>query len=221
MTSNGKMYTTVMEKLNFAPGLDASNITVSVQGDHDIIILGGKVSSYNEKVIAEKAVKNLAHVRSIANEIEVDLATKYKLSDVDIAKDVTHALKSTVPIADQHIQSVVKGGIVTLSGEVRWHFQKQTAFTVVQNLIGIKSIINKISVKSPVKIDASTVKERITREFERHARLDASKIDITVDGTTVTLDGKARSFSEIEDAEDAAWSIAGVEEVENNIMVGW
>lgn len=58
-----------MEKLNFEPRLNATNITVSVQGDHDIIVLGGKVSSYNEKFIAEKAVKSLAHVKSVANEI--------------------------------------------------------------------------------------------------------------------------------------------------------
>lgn len=220
MTSNGKMYTTVMEKLNFEPRLDATNITVSVQGDHDIIVLGGKVSSYNEKFIAEKTVKSLAHVKSVANEIEVDLVAKYKKSDVDIAKDVTHALKSAVSISKQHIQSVVKDGVVILSGEVDWNFQKQNAFNIIQNLTGIKSIINTISVKPSVEIDTDKVKARIISEFERHARLDANKIEIIVDGSKVILKGKARSFSEIDDAEDAAWSIAGVDQVENNITIG-
>lgn len=220
MTSNGKMYTTVIEKLNFEPRLDATNITVSVQGDHDIIVLGGKVSSYNEKFIAEKTVKSLAHVKSVANEIEVDLAAKYKKSDVDIAKDVTHALKSAISIPTQRIQSVVKDGVVILSGEVDWNFQKQNAFNIIQNLTGIKSIINTISVKPSVEIDTDKVKARIISEFERHARLDADKIEIIVDGSKVILKGKARSFSEIDDAEDAAWSIAGVDQVENNITIG-
>jgi osmotically-inducible protein OsmY len=87
MTSNGKMYTMVMEKLNFEPRLDASNITVSVQGNHDIIVLGGKVSSYNETFIAEQAVKSLANVRTVVNKIVVDLATKYEKSDIEIAKE--------------------------------------------------------------------------------------------------------------------------------------
>lgn len=211
MTSNGKMYTTVMEKLNFEPRLNATNITVSIQGDHDIIVLGGKVSSYNEKFIAEKAVKSLPHVKSVANEIEVDLAAKYKKIDVAIAKDVTRALKSAVSIPKQRIQSVVKDGVVILSGEVHWNFQKQNAFNIVQNLTGIKSIINTISVKPSVKIDTDKVKACILSEFERHAWLDAGKIEIIVDGSKVILEGKARSFSEIDDAEDAAWSIAGVE----------
>ena len=190
MTSNGKMYTTVIEKLNFEPRLDATNITVSVQGDHDIIVLGGKVSSYNEKFIAEKTVKSLAHVKSVANEIEVDLAAKYKKSDVDIAKDVTHALKSAISIPTQRIQSVVKDGVVILSGEVDWNFQKQNAFNIIQNLTGIKFIINTISVKPSVEIDTDKVKARIISEFERHARLDADKIEIIVDGSKVILKGK-------------------------------
>jgi osmotically-inducible protein OsmY len=91
-----------MEKLTFEPRLDSSNITVSVQGDHDIIVLGGTVASYNEKFIAEKAVQSLAHLRSIVNEIEVDLDTNYKKSDVAIANEITHALKAAVSIPHEH-----------------------------------------------------------------------------------------------------------------------
>jgi osmotically-inducible protein OsmY len=220
MTSNGKMYTMVMEKLNFEPRLDASNITVSVQGNHDIIVLGGKVSSYNETFIAEQAVKSLANVRTVVNEIVVDLATKYEKSDIEIAKDVTHILKSSVSVTHEHIQSLVKDEIVTLSGEVQWQYQKNNAFNAIRGLIGIRSIINKIVVKSPVKVDASKVKECIIQEFERHARIDADKIEVRVDGNKVILTGKLLSFREIDDAEDAAWSIPGVEIVENNITIG-
>jgi len=71
MSSNGKMYTTVMEKLNFEPQLDASNITVSIQGDNDIVILVEQFSSYMKKLIIEKAVKNLSSKKSIVNNITI------------------------------------------------------------------------------------------------------------------------------------------------------
>jgi osmotically-inducible protein OsmY len=219
MTNNGKTYTMVMEKLNFEPCLDSKNITISVQGDHDIIVLGGKVSSYTEKFIAERAVKSLANIRGVANEIEVDLDIKYKKSDIDIAKDISRALKSTVVIREKNIQSVVKNGFVTLSGEVNWYFQKQNVFNLVHNITGIKSIINNIIVKPLVKINADEVKKSITREFERHARIDADKIEVIVNGTTITLGGKASNFAEMDDAEDVAWSVEGVEKVENNIKI--
>jgi len=86
MTNNGKMYTNVMEQLNFEPMLDASNITVSIHGDHDIVILGGTLKSFSEKLTAEKAIKRLSKVRSIANEIEVDLSIKYHKTDIEIAR---------------------------------------------------------------------------------------------------------------------------------------
>lgn len=220
MVNNGKMYTTVMEKLNFEPRLDASNITVSIQGDHDIVVLGGVVSNYNEKFIAEQAVKNLANVRSVVDEIEVVLSSKYATSDIDIAKEVNRALKASITVPYERIKSVVKDRIVTLSGEVNWQFQKNNAFNIVKDLIGVKSVINLIEVKQQVKVDANKVKENITQEFERHARLDASKVEVKVEGNRVILNGKLPSFAEIDDAEDAAWSIAGVERVENNITIG-
>ena len=220
MTNNGKMYTTVMEKLNFEPRLDASNITVSIQGDHDIVVLGGEVSNYNEKFIAEQAVKNLAHVRSVVNEINIVLNSKYTTNDIDIAKEVNRALKASITVPYERIKSVVKDRIVTLSGEVNWQFQKNNAFNLVKDLIGVKSVINLIEVKQQVTVDANKVKENITQEFERHARLDANKVEVKVEGNKVILNGKLPSFAEIDDAEDAAWSIAGVERVENNITIG-
>ena len=52
MVANGKLYTTVMEKLHFEPRLDSTNITVAIQGNHDIIVLDGKVKSFAEKLTA-------------------------------------------------------------------------------------------------------------------------------------------------------------------------
>ena len=220
MTNNGQMYTTVIEKLKFEPKLDDSNITVSIQGDHDIVVLGGKVSSYNEKLVAEKAIKSLAKVRSIANKIEIDLDIKYTKSDVDLAKSVTHALKSSASVPSDNIQSVIQNGIVSLTGEVIWQFQKNNAFNTIKDLVGVKSIINKITIKQLILVEASKVQQRIIEEFERHARLDANKIKVIAIGNKVTLEGKVSSFSEIDDAEDAAWSIPGVQIVENYITLG-
>lgn len=85
--------------------------------------------------------------------------------------------------------------MITLSGGVHWNFQKQNAFNLVQNLTGIKSVINIISVKPSIKIDTSKVKERIISEFERYSRLDANKIEVIVVGSKIILKGKARSFN--------------------------
>jgi osmotically-inducible protein OsmY len=215
------MYTTVMDKLNFEPRLDASNITVSVQGNHDIILLSGHVGSFGEKLLAEKAVKNLANVRAVANDIEVNLAAKYQKSDIEIAKDVTRSLKSSFFVPDEDIKVVVRDGVVTLSGSVEWNYEKNNAFNSVHNLFGVKLVINNITIKPSTKIDINAVKDKITKEFERHARIDARRIKVETTGSKITLKGTVSNFDEIDEAGDAAWSIPGVEEVKNELTVDW
>lgn len=221
MTNNEAMYTKVMEKLNFEPSLDTTNITVSIQGDDDIIILGGTVESFYEKLVAEKAVQSLMHVRTIANEITVDLSIPHHKTDAEIAQEVTNAIKNNTITASKNIQAIIKNGIVTLTGDVDWYYQKSAAFNAINKLFGIKSIINNIEVKPIIIIDSSKVKSQITKEFERHARIDAEKIKVTVEGKKIILTGKVSSYDEIDEAEDAAWSIAGVEQVDNKLTIDW
>lgn len=219
MTNHGKTYTKVVEKLEFEPMIDASNIAISIQGDDDIVVLSGTVKSFAEKFAAEKAVKSLTNVRTIANEIEVNFSTNYHKTDVEIAKEVTNALKNNVFIASKNIQSVIKHGIVTLTGNVAWHYQKKEAFDSINRLFGIKSITNNIKIKPLITIDSSKVKSQITKEFERHARIDAEKIEIIVEGNNITLTGKVRNFDEIDEAEHAAWAVTGVENVNNKLTL--
>jgi len=102
-----------------------------------------------------------------------------------------------------------------------WYYQKTIAFEAINKLFGIKSIINNIEIKPAIVIDSSKVKSQITQEFERHARIDASKIKVIVEGKKIILNGEVRNYDEMEDARDAAWSIAGVQEVKNNLIVEW
>lgn len=221
MGINSRMYNTVMEKLNFEPRLDASNITISIQGDDDIVLLGGSVASFSEKLIAEQAVKSLAKVKTVANDIEVNLSMKYKKTDIEIAKDITNALDSSVFVPSEDIKVVVKDGVVNLSGEVHWQFQKNRAFDAIKNISGVKYIENNIKIKPAISIDSSNVKEKITKEFERHARIDAGKISVKTEGRKIILKGTVRNFDEKDDAANAAWSIPGVDEVENKLTISW
>lgn len=219
MVANGKLYTKVKERLSFKPNLDDSNITVAIMGNHDVVVLGGIVNSFAEKILAENTVKSIEGVKAIANEIKVDPSMKYKKTDAEIAVEALSAIKSNVWIPSEKIKLVVKDGIMTLSGEVAWQYEKSAAFAAVKNLWGIKSVINNIIVKPSVNINEGGVKQEITKEFERHARLDASNIQIKVDGTKITLSGEVTSFDEMDIAEDTAWSIAGVTQVKNELIL--
>lgn len=67
---------------------------------------------------------------------------------------------------------------------------------------------------------ADYVKDRIVGAFLRSAVLDTRKITVATDGGKVTLTGTVCSWVEAADAERAAWSVPGVTEVDNRIVVG-
>jgi osmotically-inducible protein OsmY len=76
-----------------------------------------------------------------------------------------------------------------------------------------------ITQDAPVSLSPLEIKERIRSVFYRQALMDSENIAVNAMGRTVLLTGKVRSWIERKDAEDAAWSIPGVTEVENKLEV--
>ncbi|MBV0900031.1 MAG: BON domain-containing protein [Wolbachia endosymbiont of Fragariocoptes setiger] len=217
MVTNGELYTNVMDKLRFEPGIDQSNITISIK-DNGVVILGGKVKSYAEKCLAEKAVQKLKQVKGIANELEVDLKPDYKRNDDDIVQVALTTLKWAFFVPHQQIKVTLENGHLTLTGDVEYHYQKEYAQEAVQYLYGVTYVTNDIKVKPSV--DAVEVKDKITKEFERNARIDANNIQVEVNGSGVTLKGKIRNFDERKEARAAAWAVPGVTNVIDNMVTG-
>jgi len=54
---------------------------------------------------------------------------------------------------------------------------------------------------------------------ERNARIDAERIEIESKGNKISLKGSVRNFDEMNEAEEVAWSVPGVEEVENDLTI--
>ena len=54
----------ILDELEFLPEIDAANIGVAV--DNGVVTLSGHVSSYAQKISAERAVKSLKGVRAVA-----------------------------------------------------------------------------------------------------------------------------------------------------------
>ena len=217
MTYDQELYDKVMGKLKFEPGLDALDILIAIK-DKGVVVLGGKVKSYAEKYIAEEAVKKVGDVYAVVNELEVEVALPYQITDAEIAEMAVNALRSDIFVPDEKIKITVSQRHLTLSGEVEFYFQKEHAAKAVRNIIGIVSITNNIIVKPTIQ--PSDVKEKIMKEFERNARIDAgSNIEVEVNGSEVALKGKVRNFDEAKEAENAVWAIPGITKVRNLLTI--
>jgi len=215
MISDHKLRQDVIDELDFEPSLDASHIAVGV---HDgVVTLSGSVSSYAEKLVAERAAKRVFGLRAIAEEIEIRLASDKKTADDELAKRAADILRWRVGVPADRITIKVERGIVTLGGEVDWQFQRKQAENAVHNLTGVMGITNLIRVSARPQL--REIKDKIQQALRRSAELDASHVTVRAEGGTVILGGKVHAWYERDLAEQAAWSAPGVTEVQDHIEI--
>ena len=212
---NKRLRQAVMDELEFDPRIDAANIGVAV--DDGIVTLSGHVGSYVEKVAAEKAARRIKGVRALAEELEVRYPNDKKTADDEIAKRAIKILEWYDLIPKHAIQVTVQRGLVVLSGEVRWQYQKKWAEQAVRKLSGITGVINNIVIKPAVY--QSDIQKEIEEALARHAEIEAQDIRVTVREGNVSLEGKVDSWEERRAVENAAWSVAGVQAVDDRLTI--
>ena len=215
MKTDEQLKRDVEAELNWDPSINDAGIIVSTKDG--VVTLGGHVPFYADKVFAEKAVKSVAGVRGLANDIEVKPNMAHQRPDSDIAESAVNALKASVAVPADAIKVVVRDGWITLEGKVAFQYQKAAAESAVRTLWGVKGITNSITITPTVS--ASDIRSKIHRAYQRHAAVDANKVKIDVAGSTVTLSGEVHSWHEKDDAENAAWAAPGVKSVHNNLSV--
>jgi osmotically-inducible protein OsmY len=215
--SDTQIKTDVLSELAYEPAVKVTDIGVLVADG--IVTLNGSTTTHGEKWHAVRAAKRVSGVKGIADEINVVLTTPHRRTDAEIATAAVHQLEWSTTIPAGTTTVTVRDGLVTLEGEVEWWYQKNAAEDVLQYMVGVKEIRNHITIR-PL-ISAACVEQDIRAAFDRHAMLDARKIEVETAGSKVTLRGKVANSTERDEAERVAWAAPGVLSVDNQIRLEW
>lgn len=209
MKTDSQLQQDVMAELKCEPAVHAEQIGVEVKDG--VVTLAGEVSSYVEKWTAERAAQRVSGVKALAVEMEVKLSELGKRTDADIARSAETSLSWVTSLPVDAIKVMVEGGLLTLTGDVEWQYQRQDAFDSVRHLPGVTGVSNQIAVKP--SLSATVVKSDIEATLKRRAAVDANSIAVEVNGADVTLTGTVHSWAERDLAMQSAWSSSGVRNV--------
>jgi osmotically-inducible protein OsmY len=215
MKTDSELQKDVMTELQWEPSIKPAEIGVSVRDG--VVMLSGYVDSYIKRWVAERVAARVFGVKGVAEELKVKLPDSLKRPDEDLARVVSDALGWNVFVPHDRVKVRVRDGVVTLSGEVDWWYQKDAAEDAVRKLAGVVLVINNITIIPTIK--PQDVRDKIETAFQRNALLDARRVTVETSGNKVILRGSVRNWAEREQVEQAAWAAPGVSQVESNIMI--
>jgi osmotically-inducible protein OsmY len=205
----------VISQLDWEPSVDAANIGVAVH--NGVVTLTGHVPNYAQKTAAEHAVRHVKGVRGIAEGLRVDFGGPSPYLDDDIAERALVVLDLNVLVPMGAVQVKVQQGWLTLTGEVRWDYQRTAAVADLRKLRGVTGISNNITLKP--QVSASDLSNRIEEALKRHAHIEAKDVRVQVQDGRVTLEGRVPTWSDRRMVEVAAWAAPGVRTVEDYLRV--
>lgn len=219
MKTDDEIRSDVIAEIKWDPQLTHIAPQIGVSVKNEVVTLTGSVEHYAQKLAAENAAQRVLGVKVVAVDIDVKLPdTLQPKSDSEIGEAIRQALTWHSGVNEDLIDIKVDNGWVYLEGSVTWDYERKAAEKAIENITGVKGVFNKIKIKN-VPSDPKEIKRKIAASFHRNASIDSANISVLVEGGTVTLTGKVRTWAERKQAEDVAWTMPGITEVKNRLEI--
>jgi osmotically-inducible protein OsmY len=215
--SNQELQRQVSDELVWDPKVDSGAIAVSA--DDGVVTLRGTVASLRQKREAKQDAERIYGVKSVKNELDVQIMSDERRDDADLRGAVLQAfaLNSLVPPS---VDAKADNGLIRLTGQANWQYQRDEAEFVASNIVGTLDVVDEIELEYPTP-DRGDVQESIKKAFKRNASLDAKDLHVSTDNGSVTLKGTVSSWAEHDEAVEAAWAAPGVNSVNDDLTVAY
>lgn len=183
------------------------------------VTLSGSVDNLIARDRAAKIAQSLKGVSSVVNNIVVRPVER---SDSEIKQDVDNVLNWDPATAAYKLDTQVKDGVVTMSGEAGSWAEKELSEQVIKNVKGIKDIKNNVEIKYAQSRSDKEIQADIEAHIKSNPYVNREAIDIEVKDGQVFLSGSVDSLAEKSQAYHDSWvnGVSGVN-IGNLIVKSW
>lgn len=214
-TDDERIKKDVVDQLCRNSRVDASHIKVDVSGGR--VTLMGSVVSYAAKKRAENDSQEVKGVRSVENELVIQIPSSLTPSDT-ILRSQIEALFVQDPDMDANAISVsVTDGMVALKGTVDTYLKKIKAEELASDVSGVAGIVNELAVVPTKTYLDQSIAEDIVAALKRNSQIEVDSIDIKVEKGKVTISGGVHNWAAYRATLDTVHRTAGVVKVINHL----
>lgn len=139
-TADDEIAKRALNMINWDTAVPKNAVQVKVQKGW--VTLTGKVEWHYQKIAAGDAVKGLAGVSGVSNNIDL----KPRVSVSDVKKRIEDALKRNAEVEAKGIRIDVLDGMVTLEGRVKAWPEREAAERAAWSAPGVKAVVDRITV---------------------------------------------------------------------------
>jgi osmotically-inducible protein OsmY len=195
--------------------LETSGVDVEVKDGS--VVLKGSVPSLRSRAAAEEDARSIRGVREIRNLLIVE--PELEAGDDEITSAVRNILDWTSDIDAAGIRVQARKGIVLLQGSVETFWEKQLASEIAADVIGVRDVINELSVDTPISDADPDIEQEIILAVGRSSAFDETDISVKVNKGHVTLTGRVPTWDSYVEADEIAQHTDGVTGVTNRLTV--
>ena len=201
--------------------------SIKTESKDGAVTLTGTVSETSHKSLAENTVEGLPGVKSVDNQLKVK-GEPAEHSDAWLGVKVKSALLFHHNVRATKTDVNVTDGNVILSGEASSIAQKELATEYANDVEGVKSVKNEMTVaRTPAKpagtigekIDDASITAQVKSALMSHRSTSAIKTKVHTTDGVVTISGIAKNAAEKSLVTKLATDIYGVGSVINNMTV--
>ncbi len=212
----------------FKTYLKSDDIAIKVTKD-SIVTLTGSVSEWSHLSLAEETVAGLPGVKRVNNSLTVKGEQPEKNSDAWLRMQVKVLLMFHRNVSGLETYVDVKNGAVTLSGKAANMAQIELTTEYVNDIDGVKSVKNNMTVEKQEKsivdkveesIDDASINAQVKLALLFHRSTSIIKISVETRAGIVTVRGVAKNNAEKDLVGKLVNDIKGVKGLKNEITIG-